>query len=196
VKVPRTPEALDRFLAHYDLRLTACTRPYPGIPEALDALRAAGCVLAVLTNKPQRATDRILASLDLEPKFSDVVGGDTPVGRKPDPAGLLGIIERAGAARASTILVGDSRIDLATARKAGTRICLARYGFGFRSDTIAFHGDEIFVDDPSQLPGIIGLPAPESQDERNTSSNAPRQPPAHNSQPKSSVASSDDGSEL
>ena len=84
--------ALDRFLEHYDARLTAHTRPYAGIPGALDTLRDQGRILAVLTNKPERPTRRILDALDLAARFSDVVGGDTSAGRKPDPAGLLQIM--------------------------------------------------------------------------------------------------------
>jgi phosphoglycolate phosphatase len=151
-----TPRALERFLAHYDERLTRHTRPYAGIPEALDALRSAGWTLAVLTNKPQRQTIEILNRLELAPAFSDVVGGDTPAGRKPDPAGLLQIAGRAGATSASTILVGDSPVDLETARRAGTRICLARYGFGYRFGEDAFRGDELFVDSPLELLPVLG----------------------------------------
>ena len=54
-----------------------------------------------------------------------------------------------------TVLVGDSPIDLETARRAGTRICLARYGFGFRFGPGAFRGDEWFIDAPDELPGML-----------------------------------------
>ena len=154
---PAAPGALDRFLAHYDTRLTAFTRPYAGIPEALAALADRRRTLGVLTNKPARATARILEALDLAPFFSDVVGGDTVVGRKPDPAGLLAMIARAGAAPSTTILVGDSPVDLETARRAGARICLARYGFGYRFDGHRFRGDELFADSPADLPRLPGL---------------------------------------
>lgn len=148
---PDTPGALARFLELYDERLTTHTRPYAGIPEALDALRRSPRTLAVLTNKPQRPTVEILSRLGLAPAFAWVTGGDTAAGRKPDPAGLLDIVDRAGATPESTVLVGDSPVDLATARHAGTRICLARYGFGYRFDETAFRGDEIVVDEPAEL---------------------------------------------
>lgn len=152
---PETPGALPRFLVHYGERLTRHTHPYDGMLDALSALRRAGRTLAVLTNKPQQATSTILERLGLAPSFSDVVGGDTATGRKPDPAGLLGIVSRAGTTPASTVLVGDSPVDLETARRAGTRICLARYGFGFRFAPGAFRGDELFVDAPAELPGLL-----------------------------------------
>ena len=64
--------------------------------------------------------------------FREVIGGDTSFGRKPSPAGLKSLAQTEQVDPASVLLVGDSAIDLATARNCGTRVCLARYGFGFR----------------------------------------------------------------
>jgi phosphoglycolate phosphatase len=116
----------------YDDRLLNHTRVYPGMPEVLDLL-SLRMPLAVLTNKPLASTRRILTGLDLGRHFADdaVVGGDGPFPRKPDPAGLEHLTTRAGVPAVSTLLVGDSVIDLRTARAASTAICLARYGFGF-----------------------------------------------------------------
>jgi phosphoglycolate phosphatase len=152
---PEFPGALDRFLVHYGERLTVHTRPYDGMPAVLSTLRASGHTLGVLTNKPGGATSAILDRLQLASCFSDVIGGDGPAGRKPDPAGLRGMIARAGGVASSTVLVGDSPVDLATARNAGARICLARYGFGFRFDPSAFRGDELFVDRPSEILDVL-----------------------------------------
>jgi phosphoglycolate phosphatase len=149
--------ALERFLACYDERLLATTRPYDGMPETLHALRSQGRRLAVLTNKPHRATLRILEGLRLVDLFSDVIGGDTAYGRKPDPAGLLALVSNAGVGPAKALLVGDSTVDLATARAAGTAICLARYGFGFRFKDGDFDGAEMFINTPGDL--VAGLPA-------------------------------------
>jgi phosphoglycolate phosphatase len=126
------PDALDRFLALYSTRLLVHTRPYPGIADVLETLRARAA-LAVLTNKPLRSTRAILDGLDLARHFPDdaVIGGDGPFPRKPDPAGLQHIQTETGIPAASTLLVGDSVIDWRTARAAGTSICMARYGFGF-----------------------------------------------------------------
>jgi phosphoglycolate phosphatase len=147
--------ALDRFLAHYDRRLTSHTRPYPGIPETVSALRSAGHTLAVLTNKPQRQTNEILERLGLAPAFTDVVGGDTAAGRKPHPGGLLQMMVRLSATAGSTVLVGDSPVDLETARNARTHICLARYGFGYRFTEDVFRGDEKFIDAPAEVAAIV-----------------------------------------
>lgn len=154
---PTLPGALDRFLALYDEHLLAHTRPYPGMLDALDAL-ASCSALAVLTNKPARATATILEQLDLAPFFGQVIGGDTPLGRKPDPAGLLRLVQDAGATPNGTVLVGDSPVDLKTARSAGTRACVARYGFGFRFAPDDFRGDELFVDRPEDLVRVLDGP--------------------------------------
>lgn len=154
---PAPPEAvsLERFVALYEARMLVHTRVYPGIPEALR--HAVGVArLAVLTNKPARETAGMLRGLGLDEFFGDaVVAGDGPLPRKPDPAGLRHLMALLGATPETTLMVGDSRIDLETARAAGTDVCLARYGFGFR-----FRPDEIadvalFVDSPADLPGAI-----------------------------------------
>ncbi len=151
---PDVREALARFLELYDERLLVHTAPYDGIVDMLAQL-AARAPMAVLTNKPTRATERILSGLGLRGHFRDVIGGDTPLGRKPDPAGLLELISRAGTTPDTTWLVGDSRVDLETARRAGVRICLARYGFGYRFSADDFDGREHFADAPWELAGIL-----------------------------------------
>jgi phosphoglycolate phosphatase len=146
--------ALARFLELYESALLVHTRPYTGMVETLEHL-ASVARLAVLTNKPARATTAVLAGLDLLGYFADVIGGDTPFGRKPDPTGLRELIARAGVAPSATMLIGDSPIDLATARHAGTAICLARYGFGYRFGDGDFSGDEMFIEWPAQLVDVV-----------------------------------------
>jgi phosphoglycolate phosphatase len=147
--------ALARFLSIYESCLLVHTRPYAGVMEMLAAL-AGRFHLAVLTNKPSAAARQILDSLGLLPWFAEVTGGDTPLGRKPDPAALLHLVAQAHATAATTILVGDSAIDLRTARAAGVKICLARYGFGYRFDEKDFDGTEHFIDEPQALIALIG----------------------------------------
>jgi len=150
--VAAPPDALPRYLAVYDRRLLAHTRPYPGVREVLDAL-APRASLALLTNKPRQSTRRILDGLDLSRYFSDdaVVAGDGPFPRKPDPGGLRHL---AAAARqdGQTMLVGDSAIDWQTARAAGVSICLARYGFGLDGIPLdgLVAGDRV-IDTPLEL---------------------------------------------
>jgi phosphoglycolate phosphatase len=153
---PETPGALDRFLAIYDTCLLDQTKPYPGMTEVLERL-AHSCRLAVLTNKPSRATMTILQGLDLARFFDPVLGGDTEFGRKPVPAGLLHIIAVAGTSPESTLLVGDSPVDRRTARNAGTGICLAKYGFGYTFADGDLDGGELIVDAPEEIGELLGL---------------------------------------
>ncbi|MGH6693646.1 MAG: HAD family hydrolase [Gammaproteobacteria bacterium] len=144
--------SLARFLQLYDERLLRTTRPYPGIADALAALQPLG-VLGVFTNKPLHHSETLLRALDLAPFFATVIGGDGPFPRKPDPQGLRHLMTAHRAASGRTVLVGDSPIDAATARNAGTRFCLARYGFGAAD---ARGGDaDASVEAPSQLAEAI-----------------------------------------
>ena len=151
--VERPADALPRYLAFYDERLLNHTRPYQGIPRLLEAL-ASRTALAVLTNKPIASTRRILDGLDLSRHFPPdaVLGGDGPFPRKPDPTALLHLAARAGAEPDRTLLVGDSAVDWRTARAAGTRVCLARYGFGFDSIRVPeLAPEELVIDAPLDL---------------------------------------------
>ena len=140
--------ALPRFLEIYDTRLLNHTRAYDGIPEAVSVARRHARV-AVLTNKPLAASERILAGLGLRNLFDEVVGGDGPLPRKPDPAALVAMMARARATPADTLLVGDSIIDHETAKRASVRCCLVTYGFGFMRERLT--GAEWVADDAAGL---------------------------------------------
>jgi phosphoglycolate phosphatase len=141
---------LPRFLELYHERLLAHTTLYDGTRDMLDAL-GGRATLAVLTNKPQRHTEAILNGLDVTKYFRWVVGGDTGHGRKPDPAGLRHLMSAAGVKSDQTLMVGDSAIDLKTARAAGVRVCLVRYGFGFRTVDDLLDGSETLIDRPGEV---------------------------------------------
>jgi len=125
---------LDGILAEYRARYEAhCaehTALYPGIREWLDLLRARGASLAVLTNKPERATRALLDALKVSDLFMAIAGPETFGATKPDPAGLNGIIGLAGAGLAETVMIGDSTIDVLTARNAGVACCGITGGLG------------------------------------------------------------------
>lgn len=123
-------EALARFLDAYDQRLTATTHLYDGVAATLARLHDAGTV-SVLTNKPQRATDAILAGLGIGRLVAAAIGGDTTHGRKPEPQGLRALMARAAVPPEQTLMIGDSWVDVATATAAGIDACLVTYGFGF-----------------------------------------------------------------
>ena len=152
------PGALELFLSIYDGRMFDTTRPYPGMADTLRAL-ADSHALALLTNKPEAASRRILVHTGLQRFFAHMVFGDGTTSRKPAPEGLRWLMARNGAPAARTVLVGDSDVDLRTARAGGVRLCIARYGFGFvRIDPKTIRGDDLIIDQPSDLPSVLDGP--------------------------------------
>jgi phosphoglycolate phosphatase len=137
-------DALRRFLEIYDTRLLNHTRLYDGIGDVVRRVKARAR-LTVLTNKPTGPSERILEALGVRDLFEEVIGGDREYGRKPDPRGLLAMMASAESTAERTLLVGDSPIDLETARQAATRCCLVSYGFGFRDELHADRGPEEWI---------------------------------------------------
>ena len=154
--VPQPPHALARFLEVYNSRLLKFTTPYPGVPEMLDRL-GERVTLAVLTNKPLAPTTSILSTLGLSKHFHGrVLGGDGPLPRKPDPAGLRSVIDRATVPARETLRGGDSVIDWRTARAAHARSCIARYGFGFTGFPVEeARADDSFSDRPGDILSLL-----------------------------------------
>ena len=148
---PDQPQALDRFLAIYERRLTLHTRLYPHVRDALDAIRDRAA-LALLTNKPGPHTRKLLDALDLTPYFTaGIIGGNEGWPRKPEPAGLRHLISAAGTDAAHTLMVGDSMTDVDTARRADTRCCIARYGFGDIAPNALADPAMLIADTPADL---------------------------------------------
>jgi phosphoglycolate phosphatase len=148
------PDAvLPVYLERYRERLLATTRLYPGIEEALAGLAAKGVTLAVLTNKPGDMSRALLDGLGASQRFARVWGGgDTPA-RKPDPAGLIALAAELDAPLASTWLVGDSAIDVQTARAAGA--LAAGVGWGFDLNALRSASPDKFVENPQELVRLI-----------------------------------------
>ena len=156
---PDTPGALDRFLAIYDTCLLDRTRPYPGMVETLERLATPIARLAVLTNKPARATaDGSSTASDLSRFFHQVVGGDSavrPKARSCRPAphhracGRVGSVDDAGRGLA---------LSIAKPRAApALRICLARFGFGYTFKAGDLEGDEVIVDSAGEIASVLGF---------------------------------------
>ena len=146
------PDALARFLRHYEARLLVHTKPYDGIPDLLEALRSRGVRLAVLTNKPQGAAEHVLEGLGLKKWFdAGVVGAEAAYPRKPDPAGLIALAAGVDVPIGRTMLVGDGSQDLETAHRAGALFCAARYGYGFPTVEPLLTTADVIIDRPGQL---------------------------------------------
>jgi len=143
--------ALKFFLAHYEQHKLDTTRAYPGVAEALEELR--GFPMAVLTNKPVRVSNRILEGLGLAKYFRAVYGGNSFETKKPDPLGAKKILEELGAAAEQTMMIGDSEVDIQTARNAGTFAVAVNYGFGAH-DRATYPAD-VYLDRLTELPVLL-----------------------------------------
>jgi phosphoglycolate phosphatase len=130
--------ALEYFLAYYDQHKLDNTRAYPGVAEALEALDRDGVRMAVLTNKPSRISFRILEGLGLAHYFVRVYGGNSFEQKKPHPIGVQTLLAELGVEPSRALLVGDSAVDVRTARNAGIAVWGVLYGFQ----------PESFVEDP------------------------------------------------
>jgi phosphoglycolate phosphatase len=119
-------EVLPVFFECYSERLLATTALYPGMAEALD--RLSGRPLAVLTNKPGPFSRTILEGLGVGPRFARIWGAGDVKERKPDPSGLRRLVEELGANARTTWMIGDSAIDVRTARAAGVRAAGVTWG--------------------------------------------------------------------
>jgi phosphoglycolate phosphatase len=146
-------EGVRRFMRYYGEHLLDETRAYPGVEALLDGLDECGVVLTVLTNKPEALSRTILDGLGLGDRFVALVGGDTLPTRKPDPLGLQWLCNAAGALPAESLLVGDSPVDLDTARAAGAAFC--GVAWGLQPDVLAAARPGWMVRDAGEL--LTGL---------------------------------------
>jgi phosphoglycolate phosphatase len=144
-------EALTIFLKHYQQQKLKTTRPYAGVSEGLAKL--APCPMAVLSNKPAKLSAEILEGLDLAKYFRAIYGGDSFERKKPDPSGALVILREVGVAPAEAAMVGDSDVDVQTARNAGMFAVGVNYGFGQHDRTK--QPADFYVDDLTQLLPLV-----------------------------------------
>jgi len=151
-------EALEFFLEYYRDHMLDHTTLYAGVPESLDRFRAAGIRMAVLTNKPVRFSQSLVAGLGLGSHFARIYGGNSFEHKKPHPAGVERLLEELGAGRDKTMLVGDSAVDVRTARNAGIRSCGVTYGF--QPETLAEDPPDLLVDSMEELAEWVLAPKP------------------------------------
>src|SRR4029077_18961615 len=135
-------QALQFFLGYYEEHKMDNTCAYPGVPETLAQL--SHLPMAVLTNKPARISVRILHSLGLEKYFRAIYGGNSFESKKPDPFGAATILREFGVTPRESMIVGDSEVDVQTARNAGTLAAAVNYGFGVHDR--AAHPADIYLE--------------------------------------------------
>jgi phosphoglycolate phosphatase len=120
--------ALRYFLSHYEEHKLDNTRAYPGVRKTLVQLN--GTPMAVLTNKPANISVRILEELGLAPFFKVIYGGNSFATKKPDPLGANTVLRDLHVAAHEAAMVGDSEVDVQTARNAGMISAIVNFGFG------------------------------------------------------------------
>lgn len=157
VSEERLADALKYFLKFYRAHALEHTKLYPGVREVILQLSETKQELAVLTNKPVRISSDIIAALGLERQFFRVYGGDSFAAKKPDPIGLKALMEEAGTAAASTWMVGDSGVDVETARNAGVRSCGVLWGF--QPESFERQPPDAVIRNPAELLDLISAHA-------------------------------------
>ena len=146
-------QALDYFYAYYREHMLDYTTLYPGVREALDRLRDEGVRMAVLTNKPVRFSQGIIDGLGLDGHFLRVYGGNSFPAKKPDPMGAETLIREAGTTRENTLMIGDSAVDVRTARNAGIACCGVTYGF--QPETLEQEPPDFLFDSMSEVAAMV-----------------------------------------
>ncbi|MBI5562503.1 MAG: HAD-IA family hydrolase [Deltaproteobacteria bacterium] len=140
------------FLEFYGSHLVVETHLYPGVADTIRRLCAMGKLMAVVTNKPETLTLRILEEVGLKAYLPYVVGGDTLPTRKPSPEPVEAVIRAAGMTKAVSVIVGDSPMDAEAGRAAGISAIGVTYGFrGVRELT----GFDALVDAFAELKDVI-----------------------------------------
>ena len=149
--------ALEYFIRYYREHALDNTLPYPGVREGLEQLGQ--MPMGVLTNKPERISKLILEGLGLAKHFLHIYGGDAFERKKPDPMGVEKLLRDLALGPREVMIVGDSEIDVQTARNSGTWACGVTYGLG--SDRLAEAPPDLLIDSLTELPGhLSGRVAP------------------------------------
>ena len=145
--------SLEFFLGYYRQHMLDNTTLYPGAREALDRMVASGLQLAVLTNKPVRFSRDLLRGLGIFDHFRVIFGGNSFETKKPHPEGITKVMAELGVRAENTMVVGDSGVDIRTARNAGAWACGVTYGF--QPETFAGEAPDLLVDSLGELAEIL-----------------------------------------
>lgn len=156
------PHALEYFLAYYRLHKLDHTTLYEGVPETLAELatRSNGNPaiepprqMAILTNKPVRASRDIITALGLGDFFVNIYGGNSFATKKPDPLGVETILKETGTRPEESLMIGDSAVDVMTGRNAGLWTCGATYGFA--PQTLESTPPDVLIESPRELGELL-----------------------------------------
>ncbi len=143
-------EALEIFLSFYKKRLCTSTRPYPHVLETLQALKAKGYRLSIVTNKPVEFVGPILKGLGFESLIEYYLGGNSLERKKPDPLPLQHLCSELGITVGECVMVGDSKNDIQAANACGMQSIGVTYGYNYGED-ISVYGPNVIVADFSEI---------------------------------------------
>jgi len=146
------PCAIKIFMRHYEEHLMDQTDLFPNCRETLEHF--AHKKNTILSNKPTHFITQILDALDCRAPFSTIIGGDLMPAKKPDPGGLLHILEQHRMPPEETLMIGDSLVDVATGKRAGVKTCGVTYGHAGRESLESAQPDWI-IDDLSELKQFV-----------------------------------------
>jgi phosphoglycolate phosphatase len=150
---PQLYPMFETFIAFYQANIAILSRPFPGLIAALDRADAAGHTLTVCTNKRESLARQLLEDLGLSHRFSAIAGRDTFPVHKPDPGHLTQTIALVGGTPARSIMIGDSGVDVATAKAAHIRVIAV--SFGYSDPPVATFEPDALIHHYSGLDGAI-----------------------------------------
>lgn len=157
VPQPDVDKALEYFLQYYRDHKLDYTVLYPGVREALEELASDGARMAILTNKPFRISREIVDGLGVAAHFFQVYGGNSFEQKKPDPVGIHALLSESGIGAEATMMVGDSGVDIQTARNAG--VAAVGCTWGFQPESLVTHPPDYLIESMGELPSIVRNPA-------------------------------------
>lgn len=150
---PEIERGLEYFLAYYREHKLDNTTLYPGVRDALDRFYEHGVKMAVLTNKPVNVSTAILEGLGVGKHFLRIYGGNSFAFKKPNPIGVETLLAETGVARECAMMVGDSGVDVKTARNANIKCCGVTYGF--QPETLVEEPPDMLVDRMEDLVDVV-----------------------------------------
>lgn len=146
---------LGLFIAYYEANIARESRPFPGAVAALERLGEMGARLAVCTNKRESLSRSLLSELGLLSRFASLAGRDTFAVSKPHPGHLLGTIAMAGGTADRAVMIGDSDVDIATAKAASVPVIAV--SFGYSESPVSHYSPDHIIDHYDDLERVLGL---------------------------------------
>lgn len=145
--------AIAQYLSHYGANLSVFSRPFPDVAATLERFKAEGYRLAVCTNKAEQLSRKLLTDIAFLAYFDALLGGDTLPVCKPDPAHLLSTLDAIGATPDEAVMIGDSPVDVATAKAAGVPVIAV--DFGYSRIPVAELGANAVISGYAELPAAL-----------------------------------------